>query len=254
MILVLSNKNKYIIIDVGYLKLIIFSFGMILYNISNFFVTYTNYKECSINFFLKHIGISTFLMTLYYMIELNHELGLKENIYNSKTEAYNEVNALDQLNVKIGNCNNTNKNICPAPIDIKYFYSLIQNEKQKKLINYVEGEINENILKKIKKINSMYFELLLLYFLNIVIMFFIIFSNYEDVNDISYNQNNNGYWIYKCSLEQYDLVFNINEFFLVLVIFIIGNQLSKYDNVFKYTKYISHSIIVILFGPLLNVK
>jgi len=73
---IIYNKNKSIIRDEGFYKILIFSIGIGLYFISNFFITYTNYSGCLLNFLIKHTGISLLLSIYYIYNSLGDELGI----------------------------------------------------------------------------------------------------------------------------------------------------------------------------------
>jgi len=75
-IFIVCNRHKGIIEDMGLIKLLCFSVGILFFYTSIYFVTYTDYIGCSLNFFFKHIGLSLILITLYIIISLAHELGI----------------------------------------------------------------------------------------------------------------------------------------------------------------------------------
>jgi len=77
-------KNEGIIYDQGFHKIILFSLGLILYYVSNFFATYSDYTKCYLNFFFKHTGILLFMGICYTIITLNYEIGKKITFENSK--------------------------------------------------------------------------------------------------------------------------------------------------------------------------
>jgi len=257
------NKKRYIILDIGYIKLMALSFGMILYYLSNIYSTYSSYVECSIYLFLKHTGISTFLIIFYFMTELNIELGFKKNFYDSGVEAssssYNSVNEGLISETTIGRQKSSIKKqmiIILPPIKIKSYYIHILKSKKNNTFKCSYNEVNEKILKKINKVKSLYVESAFLYSSNILLLILMIYGTYQ-INDDKNNffPSKSGEWVYKCKLETYDLILSIIEFLILVIFAIKGNQLFHYDNVFKYTNYITYSSIIGIFiGPLLNVK
>lgn len=78
MIFITINNKQSIIVNVGYYKMIFFTIGITCYFISNFFITYSNYRNCSLNFLLKHIGVSLPLIIFYIFISLGYELGIMD--------------------------------------------------------------------------------------------------------------------------------------------------------------------------------
>ena len=92
-IFIFKNRKQGIIMHIGFFKVIIFSVGILLFFISNYFITYENYIECSLNLFFKHIGIVTVISIFYIIIGFNIELGAKfdmndeNNIKNAKNKS-----------------------------------------------------------------------------------------------------------------------------------------------------------------------
>jgi len=137
---------------------------------------------------------------------------------------------------------------------------LIKVKKNEKL-KYRESvnEINECVIKKIKKIKNLCFEIIFIVFAFIftliLISFFEYMSNKKD-NDINNSiiKNKNNEWSYKCNLSNMDFAYNSLELIYFIVIAIKGNHLLEYENIFKITKYITYSLwIGIILGPLVNV-
>jgi len=120
--------------------------------------------------------------------------------------------------------------------------------------------VNDQMLKKIKKINSLFFEMFSLYIGILIIMILciiLVFNtsyNKNTNNGLNIVQSSNGNWYYKCELEDYNLFLNLGEVCIMIMIIVKGIILNYYENIFKCTKYITYAIIVgILLGPLINV-
>jgi len=263
---IILNKEKAIIEDIGVLKLISLAIGLEIYYTSIPFSTYTTIIGSSLYLFIKHLGLSLFFTILYTMVILNYELGksssltnlnIQNNINNMKETTYNHEYCDNDNIVYNSNSNNNYSNISndntSKPINIRN--GLIEMKKKKhenNTDNYNFTEVNEFILKKIKKVKSLYIEAVFFFIFYIFIILFVISTNYDDNNDPI--QDNDKKWYYKSPLERYELLLNILELFLLFIIRIKSSKLLYYNEVFKYTIFISYSTIVGLFlGPLLNV-
>jgi len=82
-IFILIYRKQGIVKDSGINKIIFFSIGIGIYFLSNVFIGYSSYMECSLYFSMKHVGIILFLIIFYIYIVLGYELGAV-NIYNEK--------------------------------------------------------------------------------------------------------------------------------------------------------------------------
>ena len=82
-IFILIYRKQGIVKDSGINKIIFFSIGIGIYFLSNVFIGYSSYMECSLYFTMKHIGIILFLIIFYIYIALGYELGTV-NINNEK--------------------------------------------------------------------------------------------------------------------------------------------------------------------------
>ncbi|OUM60243.1 hypothetical protein PIROE2DRAFT_14061, partial [Piromyces sp. E2] len=269
--------NKPIIYDYGYFKLLLFSTGFILFYIGSIFLSYESYSECATNFFFKHSGILLFLLIYLFTIYINLELG-KGPDNRSKSQFTFEDSEEDEpmscisadyrLSVKYNTFSPVDNG---GPIDIgnpnKYRMSTLISKKNVILKSKVNEsikstdniEINEDVLKKIRKIQSVFVEEIVFYSVILIIFIIIIFfkgNNDNSVLDLKNEnnlQNKNGEWSYECSLENIDVLFNLMEFIILLLILIKGNQLLNFENVFRCTRYITYSSIVgIITGPTIN--
>ena len=88
-IFIVIYRKQGIVKDSGFNKIIFFTIGIGIYFISNIFIGYSSYVECSLYFSMKHIGIISFLITLYIYIVLGYELGT----INTNNEKYRMVSS-----------------------------------------------------------------------------------------------------------------------------------------------------------------
>ena len=108
-IFIICFRSQKIINDSGYYKILIFSIGIALSFISNFFITYSSYLGCSINFLFKHVGNSLSLFILYIYIIFSTELGMK-NVNTKKFKFSNDEASSDSTNYNSTNYNTSNYN------------------------------------------------------------------------------------------------------------------------------------------------
>ncbi|ORX43920.1 hypothetical protein BCR36DRAFT_399767 [Piromyces finnis] len=235
---------------------------------SNLFSTYSDYLGCSLNFILRHTGIVLFLLIFYIINTINYELGNPYIIENNKGYLYTS-SSLDDISIfnteeatKSKNRENKkHKNIDKdseyyLPMNIKGYLKKVKGKGSNEAISIK----NEKEIKKIKRINSLFFEMIFVYTSLIVFICIIttlIYKTTYNVNmkdNLNIVQGSNGHWFYKCELENYDLFINLAEIIIMGVILIEGSKLNYYENIFKCTRYVTASIIIcILLGPLINV-
>lgn len=260
-IFIIKCQELSIVDDIGVIKLVLFSAGLIIYYFNYMFLTYTSYSECSFNFLFKHFGLLLSLSILYLMININLELGINpKSILNNSCQ----LNVIDD--VSINNETDTNMSFCKSitsdfssnyikPRDIKSsLQRIIVQEKNTINTKTKDLEINEQIIQKIRYTISLHFQVVSVYFISIVIITLVILANIKNNNNIVDVPDVNGNWFYECKLENYDLGFDMFELIIFSLLLIKCNQISHYNEVFKYTKSISHSTkIGIFLGPVLNV-
>lgn len=249
------NKKQKIIYNNGYIKLLLFSLGIIFYYSSNFFITYMDYWKCSLNFLFKNIGISLISVIYYINIVMGMKLGIK--IENEKKFTFSDdIKSINYENI------NSNENIYSNTITNsvnlnKSFIENIQNDIRKDSV--WSSEISEKLTKKIKNVHSLFIKTLLLYiFFILLIVILIINQFYKQKSNNNNNiiiQSSNGNWFYKCELENYDLILNSLYLIFLIIILIIGKCVMKYDYIFKSIHYIIYSLyILISIGPIINVN
>jgi len=266
-IFIIIFRYKSIIYNAGIIKILIFSFALIMYFLSNFFTTYRNYFQCSVYFIIKHIGLSIIFVVLHIYLILNLKLGIKRNKkqfsfigqYNDSSYFESEApNTNNNINESQNFVKNNNKAIIKGNKSLLSLRSYRKESKDNATSTSLIDEDNIHFGKKIKRIHSTIMEILFLHFIFIVVIFmFIIFywkknKNNED-NNIYHSKN--GEFIYKCPLGQADLVMNFLYFLLIIFLYITGKSVIKYECIFKYIQYIVYSTYsLIVVGPIVNVN
>eukprot|EP00833_Pecoramyces_ruminatium_P004015 jgi/Orpsp1_1/1178047/evm.model.c7180000063848.1 len=251
-------RKTSIIDDIGFLKILFFSFGIILYFISNLFITYEHFFSCSLNFLFKHTGISIVLIIYYIIMTLNSVLG-NGNHNNDKfkfdTKDTNTCYDEDKVIIKSVITDTYSYNQPFIPLRISLVQNL-KNEKSANMASLYDG-VNENIKKKLRKVNSLFIEVSFIYVLLITFMIIVVIvESYNNSKAKVYKivKNRNGF-VFKCKLEDYDLYLCIIEFFIFLIILVKGKNIINYECIFHCTKYITISAMIgIVFGPLMTVS
>ncbi|ORX82804.1 hypothetical protein BCR32DRAFT_292364 [Anaeromyces robustus] len=140
-----NYREKRIIKDTGYFKILIFSVGILFALISEFFATYESFNSCWINFLFKNIGNFLIIIILYIYVISGSKLGIK----NRSDNKYKLVSS-DSLSNEIKNSNNIPNNI----YDENSNESLIKKNDQPKACS--DEEINQRIELKLLNINLAY--------------------------------------------------------------------------------------------------
>jgi len=195
------------------------------------------------------------------MININLELGINpKNILNNSCQLneMDDVSMNNETDTNMSFCKSTNSDYSSnyiKPRDIKSsLQRIIIQEKNTINTKSKETEINEQIAKKVKYTISLHFQVVFVYFISIIGIMLFIFANIKNNSNLIDVAGVNGKWFYECKLENYDLGFDMFELIIFSILLIKCNQLSHYNEVFKYTKSISYSTKVgILLGPLLNI-
>ena len=143
-IFIVIYRKQGIVKDSGFNKIIFFTIGIGIYFISNIFIGYSSYVECSLYFSMKHIGIISFLITLYIYIVLGYELGT----INTNNEKYRMVSSFSIDSLSFVNSDNS--------IDLIRSESngtvRLDNRLMKKNINYsMDDKLNSNDINISKK-------------------------------------------------------------------------------------------------------
>jgi len=264
MLFITYYRKQKIISDNGYLKMMLFSIGIAFYFISNYFVTYSDYCGCSLNFIFKHIGISLPLVILYINVMLGSGLGMKNDnkfqfisdanldndcISNQNNNTLN--NFADKCSIQYNNNNNNNNN--------NKNNNLLDNSKKSISDRIAYMPINDEISNKIRSVKSQFITIVLLYFVFVMIIFTIVFYTYNENDKDKSNlivdvQDRNGNFIYGCKLENFDLTLYLLCFYIYVIIIIKVRRILMYNYIFICIKYIIYiSIYGIVFGPVVNV-
>ncbi|OUM68731.1 hypothetical protein PIROE2DRAFT_3416 [Piromyces sp. E2] len=94
-------------------------------------------------------------------MELNKELGIKNNDICSNKMLVDSSLKESNNNKSEYSLANQNNNVNLSPININEYLLYVSNEKQKDNFNIYEIEINEKILKKIRRISSISIKILI---------------------------------------------------------------------------------------------
>ena len=284
-------RKQCIICDIGLRKILFFSIGSLLFFISNFYSTYMDYTGCAFNLFFKHTGIAMILAVFYILTLLNYKLGFKLNKYRNISNAYllteesideSEYPTKENFNM---DCTTTtasiiekthmtdqssstkkdNKSIIMSNRSISSFSNIregikrVKSEEKKSGTFDTIGEFNENVVKKINKIKSLYLEVIMANILFMASIIIIITSqlryNSKQSEEEKFIQSNDGLWTYKCNLIKVNEIYSLVELIIFISILYRGNVMFKYENIFKYIIFVTISSMVgVVFGPLVNVK
>ncbi|ORX97639.1 hypothetical protein LY90DRAFT_520049 [Neocallimastix californiae] len=117
----------------------------------------------------------------------------------------------------------------------------------------------KDIIKNIKKIRSLFIEIIILNIaINMLTIMIIFYYYHKDKTNSGINnnlvQNVEKTWTFNCYLTNIDLIYNLFYLIWLLVLFINGKQLIKSECIFKYHVYIFYSLfIAITLGPITNI-
>ncbi|ORX64116.1 hypothetical protein BCR32DRAFT_273221 [Anaeromyces robustus] len=170
----INYRNEKIVNDYGFIKTLLFAFGLFCLFFSNLFITYNQYFQCSLNFFFKHIGITLLLLIYVLNIMLALELGGKKE--NKQKFVFVGDDNNDDINIKsridFNQTTNMNKTIS---INNSNSNTNLNNSNKNSM-----GNIYKNSMNNLHKNNSM---------------------NNLRINGSMDNLRKNSYNIYKNSME-----------------------------------------------------
>jgi len=122
------NKKQRIICDLGFNKILFFSFGIIFFFVSLFFSTYSTYLSCSLYFSIKHIGIISVILILYIYIILGYELGTID-INDEKYKMVSSVSdSLLSIDLEVSNSSLSNLRTINSFVSIPSMDSINENK------------------------------------------------------------------------------------------------------------------------------
>jgi len=267
------HKSKKIISDAGYIKYELFLFGLFLFFLSLNFNKFSNYSSCVLNFVTKHCGILMIYIIFLIFISVAYRLGID---YRNKDYALNNIinnsiisgGKLDEFNssenINIDDKNNNKSSIIRESVIYKIELEMNRNieigitkdTSMKSLKSQNDEKNQQSSMKKMNKniyyIHSLYIELTTIYILFCVV--FITLISLYSFSKETYIQEDDGRWRYDCPLNYIDFTMNFIEFFMILYLFALELKIQNYSFIFKFTKNISiSSIIMISLGPLTNV-
>jgi len=286
---IIINRKQGIVKDTGFYKILLLSIGLISFLISFFFITYTNFSECSWNFIFKHFGISSMMLILYLYIIQGFSLGVKVLKKGKDNKYYRIKSAIDfmmygnEIKIVINDAPDINSDDNDdGKCDSITYKKKFKNQRKSYFITNNSGSLNfshENeddfncvndiLMKAEKHANSSTIEALLVYLIYIFVIFFILILykwkdrkdekkyNENEDNYLEHNliQNTNGEWSYKCDLENVNIFFDIIGLIMLVIILIKGKQMNHYECIFSCIKYITYSCFVgIVLGPIVNVN
>ena len=229
---------------------------------------YTNTKKSGINMSVNDSNGAFKSETLVHNNNNsnNSNSSINNNYSNNQANNINRINSnVDIISKLNSNSNiyykNTNKNnFSNSDID-----SNNKKNKSNKKISRVtsiisefsNSEMNEDVIKKIKRAHSTFLEILIIYFILIIAISInvIYIKSYEkDDDESNILQNKNGQWSYHSKIESIDVGLNI-LYLLLLVNIIIGSKnILERECIFKYVYNIYYSSFIgITLGPLINV-
>lgn len=264
LIYIIFNRNNGIIRDTGYIKTIIFSMGILLYFISNLFLNYDSFLECSVNFILKNIGISLILFINYINIAIAYKLGIK-NETDVRFRFKDEENPKN--NLYSDSEDNSKENYSDEDNETKYLSMISKkstliktNTDEKNSSSFYLEDIERNCYSKIistqqhlRKTIIFYSFYIFIVFLTVIIVYV---KKHRNINKENFMVlSNNGEWFFYCRLERSNLIFNMAYILSFVFLRSFGRMVSYHEYIFKYITYISYSgFIFLATGPIINVN
>jgi len=261
---ILKNRKIGIIQDTGLYRIILFCIGIILFYISLFFSTYTNFTTCMINFFFKHLGI--FLITIIYYIYVSQGFVLGMEIIQQgrpTNQYFSDAKILNFNNYEMQYSNSSSifsDSSHESDIDKRHkVYSVIKYSKKITFTTSESMESINNVIKSREKVASSIliksFTIYVLFF--VFLMITIISEKIKDIGNTDSNivQDQSGEWSYKCQLERIDIIIYLLYMILYIIILWKGKQLFSYECIFFFTRNIFYSAFIgATSGPLVNVS
>jgi len=249
------NRNKRIIKDIGYYKILLLTIGTTIYFISTTFNTYENYSECSTYFVLKHIGILLILCINFINTILAYKLGsVRENKILFRFSNEDEF-CEDETNNKMTSKTDVDTNFSNLTKNLKINKSITFSlKKYKSEGTSLYDQMNLDFNRNIRTTQAFFIEIVFSFILLILLILFLTIINSTKKDRSVPVYGSTGKWVYTCNLEKPNLILDSIEFILFILIFILGKTIKKYEFIFSYMQYITYlSYITISFGPTINV-
>jgi len=172
----------------------------------------------------KNIGENNIFLSSSFIEDVS--IPIKSKIEN-ENENENDENRKESLNSKFSNESNESIDIPDKNASIK------KNYKQNSL-----KEIIENI--------SIYY---------FILFIMIIIYHFNNTNRMKLVFSGKNYWLYKCNMENLDLILNLFDLIILIIIILKGKDVFFCDCFFSILKYIIYSsLICIAIGPIINVS
>jgi len=165
----------------------------------------------------------------------------------SNVDNYNDLNNTEKSYIINDNINGSN----------------IDNVNKQKQWNNNHGEHNKHkiykhIKRSVKQVHIILVEVYSLYpvyFCSLILLAVIYYFSNSNSYDNIIQTEMDGKWIYKCKMEDTNIIYTVVHFLMLLAILINGRKTSNLECVFKCTKYITYSIYVgIALGPSVSVS
>eukprot|EP00833_Pecoramyces_ruminatium_P015546 jgi/Orpsp1_1/1189578/evm.model.d7180000073013.1 len=238
--------------------------GILLYFISNLFLNYDSFLECSVNFILKNIGISLILFINYINIAIAYKLGIKKNETDVRFRFKDEENPKN--NLYSDSEDNSKENYSDEDNETKYLSMISKkstliktNTDEKNSSSFYLEDIERNCYSKIistqqhlRKTIIFYSFYIFIVFLTVIIVYV---KKHRNINKENFMVlSNNGEWFFYCRLERSNLIFNMAYILSFVFLRSFGRMVSYHEYIFKYITYISYSgFIFLATGPIINV-
>jgi len=265
LIFIIINRKEGIINDTGFNRILLFSFSIMVFYISVFFITYDDYTNCSLNFLFKNVSISTVIYVFYTYISQGFILGFK--VFSNEKNKHGFLTGTPSLdaepdenededngNLKSSENENNFKTRIQSVLIQNYYGSVNVSKTNQESMEWFDGIIR----KSENRANSDLKEAIIIYIVYLIsVIFVVIFYKIRDskTKDDNIAKDKNGEWCYKCNLEQVDLVYNLIDVMALFIIFLIGRKTIKNECIFNCLKYIFYSFYVLItMGPTVNVK
>lgn len=244
---IIYNRKQKIIKDTGYFKILLITIGYIIYLLSINYNTYMDYNRCANYIFIKHLGISLITIICYIYISYGFLLGsqIEQNdddddypddkiTHNSNTDS-KEGSYVDRFNNK--RCT------------VRY------SKNESIVINDANDNANTILWIRQKNATSLLMEIIYIYPIFVIALLLIIIYYKNNESDNSIVQGSNDQWFYKCDLENIDFILNSVYLMIHIQLLLKGLKTSKYDYIFRCTRYITYSMYFSIFlGPSINVS
>jgi len=250
MSIIVYNRKASVIYDMGLMNHMFLILGLLLYFISTFFISSTNWTESWLNLLYRHSGIFLIYLVFNNFINSADEFGIESK--DMEIEKSIKSNSYSYFLTNSSVSRDLDSNI--DTIDkIKGFKNSIFSKKLQEYSVFKSEIRAKKIYLNIRKNYSRYLMSFIYFplFVIFLLIFIFIIVKKEDGKEI---QSDNKKWQYKSPLETIDIILNILEIFIFSIIFVKSKMIINYECIFCFVKLINLStIIIITLGPVINV-